>query len=138
MPKRMKKLIMTLLIASLVIALSGCTGNVALVTVVIQNSSEYKLEQIVLQIPQTRGSYSPMHNLLEAEDEALMPGEVREFTTFLHEQDFGNSGWAIIYVAGERIDCSGAVSIRGHQDNVFVITSDDGVGFAIGRGQQKE
>ena len=128
-----QKSLIVVLISLLLLFLSGCIGDPVPVTIVIQNETEYEIQEIYFNITQTRGSYSPMHDLLKEEDSNLLPGHEREFTSSLLEQDFGNDGIAIIYVDGERLVCAGLVFLYDNKENIFVISTFDGVDFTIER-----
>ena len=77
-------------------SLTGCMADVVEVTVIVKNASDFELKWVVFDIPQSSGTYSPMNNIVTAEDDALKPGEEREVTISFVESDFGNSGGALI------------------------------------------
>lgn len=135
----MKRMILAVFILfALSVSLTGCMGDVVEVTVVLKNTTDFELRWVVFDIPQSSGTYSPMHNIVTAEDDALKPGEEREAVISFVESDFGNSGGALI---GLREDGSSdaletaqgeVVLDRGtnrfeitHDGEVFIITTDN-------------
>ena len=47
-------------------------------------------------IPQSFGTYSPMHDIITAKDDAFLTNQEREVTISLVKSDFGNSGGVLI------------------------------------------
>ena len=129
----MKRVIGAILITVLIIiTLSGCSGDVVDVEVVLKNSTGYELEKVIFQIPQTSGSYSPMHDLVTSENEPLKPNEEREITVGIYESDLGNQGVSIIYIKGDetRYGEKNSVSLK-KGTNRFEITCDDDMNFTV-------
>lgn len=105
------------------------------VNVVLENDSEFELRWVVFDIPQSSGTYSPMHEILTGEDHALQPGEEREMTISFVESDFQNAGGALIGL-GEEADSDNLAAVQGevvlkrgtnhfkiaHDGETFVIT----------------
>lgn len=127
----MKRIItMIFLMALMIISLIGCAKEPVEVKVTIKNSTGYELETVSFQIPQTSGSYSPMHDLVTPEDGTLKPNEQREAVTWLYESDFGNEGWSFVFVKDDetKYEPEGIVSLsRGK--NSFEITCGDEMNF---------
>ena len=101
MKKTMKRISIILIVLLFTFSLTACPlfrGDLMEVTVVLINSTDYELEQVIFQIPPTRGSYSPMYDLVTSDTESLKPGEEREVAIRIYESDFGNQGMAIIYI----------------------------------------
>ena len=120
----------TLISVIMALSISGCLGETTPVTVVLKNTTEYELEQIIFQIPPTRGSYSPMNDLLTSEDESLKPNEEREFVIYMFKSDFGNEGWALVFVEGNEY-VSGIFTVEGNGTNRFDINCDDEMNFTL-------
>ena len=128
----MKRIIAAFLItAVLFFTLSGCMGDTIPVTVVIINSTDYELEQIIFEIPPTRGSYSPMYDLVTSDTESLKPGEEREVDINMYESDFGNQGTVIIYIKDDETRYTyGIIAVDG-KNNKFNITCDNEMNFIL-------
>ena len=93
----MKRIMMAILMLILtVIALSACMADVMETKVVIKNNTDFEIRWIVFDIPQSFGTYSPMHDVITAKDDALLPNQEREVTISLVKSDFGNSGGVLI------------------------------------------
>ena len=93
----MKRIIMVnLMLILTVIALSACMADVMETKVVIKNNTDFEIRWIVFDIPQSFGTYSPMHDVITAKDDALLPNQEREVTISLIKSDFGNSGGVLI------------------------------------------
>ena len=93
----MKRISMVILMLILtVIALSACMADVMETKVVIKNNTDFEIRWIVFDIPQSFGTYSPMHDIITAKDDAFLPNQEREVTISLVKSDFGNSGGALI------------------------------------------
>ena len=93
----MKRIIMVnLMLILTVIALSACMADVMETKVVIKNNTDFEIRWIVFDIPQSFGTYSPMHDIITAKDDAFLPNQEREVTISLVKSDFGNSGGALI------------------------------------------
>ena len=93
----MKRIMMSILMLILtVIALSACMADVVETKVVIKNNTDFEIRWIVFDIPQSFGTYSPMHDVITAKDDALLPNQEREVTISLVKSDFGNSGGVLI------------------------------------------
>lgn len=93
----MKRIIMVnLMLILTVIALSACMADVMETKVVIKNNTDFEIRWIVFDIPQSFAAYSPMHDIITAKDDALLPNQEREVTISLVKSDFGNSGGALI------------------------------------------
>ena len=93
----MKRIIMSILMLILtVIALAACMADVVETKVVIKNNTDFEIRWIVFDIPQSFGTYSPMHDVITAKDDALLPNQEREVTISLVKSDFGNSGGVLI------------------------------------------
>ena len=93
----MKRIMMSILMLILtVIALAACMADVVETKVVIKNNTDFEIRWIVFDIPQSFGTYSPMHDVITAKDDALLPNQEREVTISLIKSDFGNSGGVLI------------------------------------------
>ena len=93
----MKRIMMAILMLILtVIALSACMADVMETKVVIKNNTDFEIRWIVFDIPQSFAAYSPMHDVITAKDDALLPNQEREVTISLIKSDFGNSGGVLI------------------------------------------
>ena len=93
----MKRIIMVnLMLIFTVIALSACMADVMETKVVIKNNTDFEIRWIVFDIPQSFGTYSPMHDIITAKDDAFLPNQEREVTISLVKSDFGNSGGVLI------------------------------------------
>ena len=93
----MKRIIMVnLMLILTVIALSACMADVMETKVVIKNNTDFEIRWIVFDIPQSFGTYSPMHDVITAKDDAFLPNQEREVTISLVKSDFGNSGGVLI------------------------------------------
>ena len=93
----MKRIMMSILMLILtVIALSACMADVMETKVVIKNNTDFEIRWIVFDIPQSFGTYSPMHDIITAKDDAFLPNQEREVTISLVKSDFGNSGGVLI------------------------------------------
>lgn len=93
----MKRIIMAILMLILtVIALSACMADVMETKVVIKNNTDFEIRWIVFDIPQSFGTYSPMHDIITAKDDAFLPNQEREVTISFVKSDFGNSGGVLI------------------------------------------
>ncbi len=93
----MKRIIMVnLMLILTVIALSACMADVMETKVVIKNNTDFEIRWIVFDIPQSFGTYSPMHDVITAKDDALLPNQEREVTISLVKSDFSNSGGVLI------------------------------------------
>ena len=93
----MKRIIMVnLMLILTVITLSACMADVMETKVVIKNNTDFEIRWIVFDIPQSFGTYSPMHDIITAKDDAFLPNQEREVTISLVKSDFGNSGGALI------------------------------------------
>lgn len=93
----MKRIIMVnLMLILTVIALSACMADVMETKVVIKNNTDFEIRWIVFDIPQSFGTYSPMHDVITAKDDALLPNQEREVTISFVKSDFGNSGGVLI------------------------------------------
>lgn len=97
----MKRILMMIIVLLATFSLAGCVKEPVSVNVVLKNMTEYELEAVIFQIPQTSGTYSPMHDLITSEDEPLQPNEEREVTTSIWESDLGNEGFPIIMLKGD-------------------------------------
>ena len=93
----MKRIIMVnLMLIFTVIALSACMADVMETKVVIKNNTDFEIRWIVFDIPQSFGTYSPMHDIITAKDDAFLPNQEREVTISFVKSDFGNSGGVLI------------------------------------------
>lgn len=93
----MKRIIMVnLMLILTVIALSACMADVMETKVVIKNNTDFEIRWIVFDIPQSFGTYSPMHDVITAKDDAFLPNQEREVTISFVKSDFGNSGGVLI------------------------------------------
>ena len=93
----MKRIIMVnLMLILTVIALSACMADVMETKVVIKNNTDFEIRWIVFDIPQSFGTYSPMHDIITAKDDAFLPNQEREVTISFVKSDFGNSGGVLI------------------------------------------
>ena len=93
----MKRIMMSILMLILtVIALAACMADVVETKVVIKNNTDFEIRWIVFDIPQSFGTYSPMHDVITAKDDALLPNQEREVTISLVKSDFSNSGGVLI------------------------------------------
>ena len=93
----MKRIIMVnLMLILTVFALSACMADVMETKVVIKNNTDFEIRWIVFDIPQSFAAYSPMHDIITAKDDALLPNQEREVTISLVKSDFGNSGGVLI------------------------------------------
>lgn len=93
----MKRIMMSILMLILtVIALAACMADVVETKVVIKNNTDFEIRWIVFDIPQSFGTYSPMHDIITAKDDALLPNQEREVTISLVKSDFSNSGGVLI------------------------------------------
>ena len=93
----MKRIIMVnLMLILTVIALAACMADVVETKVVIKNNTDFEIRWIVFDIPQSFGTYSPMHDIITAKDDAFLPNQEREVTISFVKSDFGNSGGALI------------------------------------------
>ena len=93
----MKRIIMVnLMLILTVIALAACMADVVETKVVIKNNTDFEIRWIVFDIPQSFAAYSPMHDIITAKDDALLPNQEREVTISLVKSDFGNSGGVLI------------------------------------------
>ena len=93
----MKRIIMVnLMLILTVIALSACMADVMETKVVIKNNTDFEIRWIIFDIPQSFGTYSPMHDIITAKDDAFLPNQEREVTISLVKSDFGNSGGVLI------------------------------------------
>ena len=93
----MKRIMMSILMLILtVIALSACMADVMETKVVIKNNTDFEIRWIVFDIPQSFGTYSPMHDIITAKDDAFLPNQEREVTISFVKSDFGNSGGVLI------------------------------------------
>ena len=93
----MKRIMMSILMLILtVIALAACMADVVETKVVIKNNTDFEIRWIVFDIPQSFGTYSPMHDIITAKDDAFLPNQEREVTISLVKSDFGNSGGVLI------------------------------------------
>lgn len=93
----MKRIIMVnLMLILTVIALAACMADVVETKVVIKNNTDFEIRWIVFDIPQSFGTYSPMHDIITAKDDAFLPNQEREVTISLVKSDFGNSGGVLI------------------------------------------
>ena len=93
----MKRIMMSILMLILtVIALAACMADVVETKVVIKNNTDFEIRWIVFDIPQSFGTYSPMHDVITAKDDAFLPNQEREVTISLIKSDFGNSGGVLI------------------------------------------
>ena len=93
----MKRIMMAILMLILtVIALTACMADVVETKVVIKNNTDFEIRWIVFDIPQSFAAYSPMHDIITAKDDALLPNQEREVTISLIKSDFGNSGGVLI------------------------------------------
>ena len=93
----MKRIIMVnLMLILTVIALSACMADVMETKVVIKNNTDFEIRWIVFDIPQSFGTYNPMHDIITAKDDAFLPNQEREVTISLVKSDFGNSGGVLI------------------------------------------
>ena len=93
----MKRIMMAILMLILtVIALSACMADVMETKVVIKNNTDFEIRWIVFDIPQSFGTYSPMHDIITAKDDAFLPNQEREVTISFVKSDFGNSGGVLI------------------------------------------
>ncbi len=119
---------------------TGCMGDVVEVTVVLKNATDFELKWVVFDIPQSSGTYSPMHNIVTTEDDALKPGEEREVVISFVESDFGNSGCALIDLeedgSSDAMEAAQGEVILNRGTNRFEITH-DGEAFAIMAGETK-
>lgn len=116
--------------------LTGCMADVVEVTVVLKNTTDFELRWVVFDTPQSSGTYSPMRDIITAEDDALKPQEEREVTISFVESDFGNSGGALIGLSEDGSsdfmeEVQGEVVLE-RGINCFTITH-DGEGFIIAR-----
>lgn len=135
----MRRIIVAVIILlAMTVSLTGCMGDVAEVTVAIKNTTGYELKWVVFNIPQSSGTYSPMHEIITAEGAPLEPNEMREVVISLVDTDFGNSGAALVglkddgssssleSVTGEVILKRGTNRFRiTHDGEAFVITAAD-------------
>ena len=135
MKKTMKRISIILIVLLFTFSLTACPlfrGELMEVTVVLINSTDYELEQVIFQIPQTAGSYSPMYDLVTSDTESLKPGEEREFTIRMYENDFGNQGMAIIYIKDDETRYTyGIITVNGEKQNIFNITCDNEMNFIL-------
>ena len=93
----MKRIIMVnLMLILTVIALAACMADVVETKVVIKNNTDFEIRWIVFDIPQSFGTYSPMHDVITAKDDAFLPNQEREVTISFVKSDFGNSGGVLI------------------------------------------
>ena len=93
----MKRIMMAILMLILtVIALAACMADVVETKVVIKNNTDFEIRWIVFDIPQSFGTYSPMHDVITAKDDAFLPNQEREVTISFVKSDFGNSGGVLI------------------------------------------
>ena len=93
----MKRIIMVnLMLILTVIALAACMADVVETKVVIKNNTDFEIRWIVFDIPQSFAAYSPMHDIITAKDDALLPNQEREVTISLVKSDFSNSGGVLI------------------------------------------
>ena len=93
----MKRIIMVnLMLILTVIALSACMADVMETKVVIKNNTDFEIRWMVFDIPQSFAAYSPMHDIITAKDDALLPNQEREVTISLVKSDFSNSGGVLI------------------------------------------
>ena len=93
----MKRIMMSILMLILtVIALAACMADVVETKVVIKNNTDFEIRWIVFDIPQSFGTYSPMHDIITAKDDAFLPNQEREVTISFVKSDFGNSGGVLI------------------------------------------
>jgi len=130
--KRIVAAILIIITALSILSISGCLGETKPVTIILKNSTEYELEKVIFQIPPTYGSYSPMYYLLNPEDESLKSNEEREFIIYMYENDFGNQGWALIFVKDNETEyTSNVFNIEGKEKNRFDITCDEEMKFTV-------
>ena len=93
----MKRIMMAILMLILtIIALTACMADVVETKVVIKNNTDFEIRWIVFDIPQSFGTYSPMHDIITAKDDAFLPNQEREVTISFVKSDFGNSGGVLI------------------------------------------
>ena len=93
----MKRIMMSILMLILtIIALTACMADVVETKVVIKNNTDFEIRWIVFDIPQSFGTYSPMHDIITAKDDAFLPNQEREVTISLIKSDIGNSGGVLI------------------------------------------
>ena len=93
----MKRIIMVnLMLILTVIALAACMADVVETKVVIKNNTDFEIRWIVFDIPQSFGTYSLMHDVITAKDDAFLPNQEREVTISLVKSDFSNSGGVLI------------------------------------------
>jgi len=134
MKKTMKIIGIVLILFAVIILMTGCPalrGELLEVTVVLKNSTDYELEQVIFTIPPTAGSYSPMYDLVTSDTENLKPNEEREFVIKMYENDFGNQGTVIIYIKDDENEYgAGIISVNGEK-NKFNITCDDEMNFIL-------
>ena len=92
----------------LALALAGCSsGKVVEVKVILTNATDYELSGVGFQIPPTRGTTSPMHDLITKDDAVLMPGETREVSAWIFKRDLGSDGWSYIHVVDDETKYTG-------------------------------
>lgn len=122
---------------TLAVSLTGCMGDVEDVTVMVKNATEYEIKWVVFDIPQSSGSYSPMHDIITTESASLEPDEKREVTVSVADTDFGNSGGALIGLKDDGSSSSLEVAkgevVLERGTNLFTITH-DGESFVITAG----
>ena len=94
MLRRILAAFLALLCAALLF--SGCLGRSVTVSVVVTNATAQEIQWLIFQIPPSFGSYSPMKELITAEDTPLAVGEEREISLSFVEADLGNSGLALL------------------------------------------
>lgn len=121
---------------ALMVFLTGCMAEVVEVTVVLKNDTDFELRWVVFDIPQSSGTYSPMREIISAEDDSLKPQEERKVTISFVESDFGNSGGALIGLSEDGSsdfleDAQGELVLE-RGTNRFTITH-DGEHFIIAR-----
>jgi len=111
----------------LTITLGGCilqNGDMIPVTFSLENSSEVTISEIWFHSPPRYGSSSPIHNILTDGDKSLKPGEVREFTISLFNNQIESGGLIYVIPAG-----TGSGIFAGEtyleDDYLIVISSDD-------------
>lgn len=132
----MKRIIaVTIIISAMVVlSLTGCKGDVGEVTVALKNYTDYELKWVVFDIPQSSGSYSPLHDIITAKGASLQPNEEREVVISFVDTDFGNSGGALIGLEDDGSSSSLEVAkgevILERGTNCFRITH-DGKAFVI-------
>ena len=132
----MKRILVAIFVLAMVgILLVGCLSDPTGVTVVVKNSTEYDLETIIFEIPQNRGTYSPMHDVVASDDAPLKPGEEREVTIWAYESDLGNTNtsYPIIFIAGDSETRHGRENgiVLNRGVNSFEITCDNNMKFIV-------